>query len=186
MDQPQSALVLDDELFASAREQWHQSNGQASTSGTSGDYYGLLGVSKVIKVLKAHSFHRTAREVYPLHGKSAYQGGQYAVWLRPGLLHTQKPVTVRRMHPQRRSSERTMCWPGSCIRTRIGAMSRRISASSSLERPTRYSKAMQCTRNEIAEMILLLRTTLDPADTCQLCTVGHRVVMCCQVPSVKI
>ena len=56
VDQPQSALVLDDELFASAREQWHQSNGQASTSGTSGDYYGLLGVSKVINVTKALSF----------------------------------------------------------------------------------------------------------------------------------
>ena len=92
MDQPQSALVLDDELFASAREQWHQSNGQASTSGTSGDYYGLLGVSKVIQFVQAPSSYRTAREVYPLHGRSAYQGGQYAVWLGPGLLHMLMPV----------------------------------------------------------------------------------------------
>ena len=72
MDQPQSALVLDDELFASAREQWHQSNGQASTSGTSGDYYGLLGVSKVINIRGNFFFHRTTQEVYPLHGTPAY------------------------------------------------------------------------------------------------------------------
>ena len=65
MDQPQSALVLDDELFASVREQWHQSNGQASTSGHPGDYYGLLGVSKVIWVLKTLSCNRTAQEVHP-------------------------------------------------------------------------------------------------------------------------
>ena len=182
MDQPQSALVLDDELFASAREQWHQSNGQASTSGTSGDYYGLLGVSKVIKVLKALSFHRTAHEVYPLHGTPAYQGGQYAVWLGPGLSHVITPVTVCRMHPQRRSSGRTMCWPGSCIRTRTGAMSRRISASSSSERPIRYREATQRPRNEIAGLIcscapLLTMLILD--------SFAHRVVMCCQVPSFK-
>lgn len=47
MDQPESALVLDDAMFASAREHWHQSNGAASTSGQAGDYYGLLGVSRV-------------------------------------------------------------------------------------------------------------------------------------------
>ena len=47
VDQPQSALVLEDELFASAREQWQQSSGSASTSGQPGDYYSLLGVSRV-------------------------------------------------------------------------------------------------------------------------------------------
>ena len=47
MDEPQSALVLDDELFASTREQWQRSNGNASTSGQPGDYYSLLGVNRV-------------------------------------------------------------------------------------------------------------------------------------------
>ena len=47
VDQPQSALVLDDELFESAREQWQQSSGSASTSGQPGDYYSLLGVTRV-------------------------------------------------------------------------------------------------------------------------------------------
>ena len=51
MDQPESALVLDDAMFALAREHWHQSNGTPSTSGQAGDYYGLLGVSRVRQYL---------------------------------------------------------------------------------------------------------------------------------------
>ena len=48
IDRPSLALVLDDELFGPAREQWHADpNNQPSTSGAdSQDYYALLGVSR--------------------------------------------------------------------------------------------------------------------------------------------
>jgi hypothetical protein len=47
VDQPASAIVLDDEIFASVREQWHSSGGAtAGTSGRSVDYYALLGVER--------------------------------------------------------------------------------------------------------------------------------------------
>ena len=102
MDQPQSALVLDDELFASAREQWHQSNGQASTSERSGDYYGLLGVSKVIRAFKIPSCDNSAQEARPCHGPVAYHHGAYALQLRTGLAHMRLPDMVCRMRPRRR------------------------------------------------------------------------------------
>lgn len=47
MDQPGSALVPDDELFAAARQQWHRSGGgTASGSGQQLDYYALLNVDR--------------------------------------------------------------------------------------------------------------------------------------------
>ncbi len=61
MDQPQSALVLDNELFASAREQWQQSSGSASTSGQTGDYYSLLGVSRVSTAFTVQQDKQVAR-----------------------------------------------------------------------------------------------------------------------------
>lgn len=47
VDQPGSALVTDDEIFASVREQWHRSGGGAAgASGQQLDYYALLGVER--------------------------------------------------------------------------------------------------------------------------------------------
>ena len=47
VDQPGSALVTDDEIFASVREQWHRSGGGAAgASGRQLDYYALLGVER--------------------------------------------------------------------------------------------------------------------------------------------
>ncbi len=58
--QPSSGLVLDDELFASAREQWHQSSSEsASTSGKAGDYYNVLGMSST--ALQRHATASAAR-----------------------------------------------------------------------------------------------------------------------------
>ena len=65
VDQPQSALVLDDELFASARVQWQQSGGSASTSGQPGDYYSLLGVSRVSSVLTMQQDRHVIRLALP-------------------------------------------------------------------------------------------------------------------------
>ena len=47
VDQPGSALVTDDEIFASVREHWHRSGGGAAgSSGQQVDYYALLGVDR--------------------------------------------------------------------------------------------------------------------------------------------
>ena len=63
-------------------------------------------------------------------------------------------------------------------------MSRRISASSSLERPTRYREATQCTLKEITGLICScapLLTMLALASFALL----DRMGICCQMPSVK-
>ncbi len=46
VDQPGSALVTDDEIFASVREQWHRSGGGAAGASGRVDYYALLGVER--------------------------------------------------------------------------------------------------------------------------------------------
>ncbi len=47
VDQPGSALVTDDEIFANVREHWHRSGGGAAgASGQQVDYYALLGVDR--------------------------------------------------------------------------------------------------------------------------------------------
>lgn len=172
VDQPQSALVLDDAMYASAREQWHQSNGHASTSGQQGDYYGLLGVPKVSW---GSPFLEPSWTSAALLYACCCQGWVYcsasSTMLTAALLlccqmrcnvtsdcslTSQIIAHCCRMPRQRRSSGHTMCWQGSCTQTRTVAMSRLIRGSNSLARHTRYMFCALIPRASSAGLLRLL------------------------------
>ncbi|CAL8463305.1 g2839 [Coccomyxa elongata] len=67
VDQPGSALVTDDEIFANVREHWHRSGGGvAGASGQQVDYYALLGVDRdaTPEAIK-RSYYVLARKYHP-------------------------------------------------------------------------------------------------------------------------